>query len=331
MKKLLVITGLSATFFLGGCASHIKISKEQAATMSQQAVDTLKTFKYVKLPAIKATDKMRLMGREQFATYEKWQVADMHKRFDFTVTDTVIEGLKVNIIQPKNIKPENENAIGFHIHGGAFFMGSGYERAALLMANEYGYTVYSVDYSLAPEAKYPVAINECFNVYKHLVAIHDTKNIISTSLSAGGPLMQATLLKAQNENLKMPAVNVLLSPAVELSIKGDSYISNDRRDVIAGKNSSDKLGLMAYIDKDTDVNDPFVSPINAVYNGNFPPTIIATSTRDLFLSNSSRLLWKLKEGNIEAELLVGEGMWHGYQTYPDIPESITARKAIYNF
>ncbi len=152
MKKLLVIAGFSATFLLGGCASHIKISKEQAATMSQQAVDTLKTFKYLKLPVIKATDKMRLMGREQFATYEKWQVADMHKRFDFIVTDTIIENVKVNIIQPKNIKPENNIVIGFHIHGG----------------------------------------------------------------------------------------------------------------VIAGKNSSDKLGLMAYIDKDTDINAPFVSPVKDI-------------------------------------------------------------------
>ncbi|WP_048510050.1 alpha/beta hydrolase fold domain-containing protein [Chryseobacterium sp. FH2] len=331
MKKHIITIGIAATLFLGGCASHIKISKEQAATMSQQAVDTLKSFKYLKLPIIKATDKMRLMGREQFAAYEKWQIADMHKRFDFTVTDTIIENVKVNIIKPKNIKPENQNVIGFHIHGGAFFLGSGYERAALLMANEYGYTIYSVDYTLAPEAKYPVAINECLKVYKYLVTNFPAKNIVSSSLSAGGPLMMSALLKAQNENLKMPIANVVLSPALELAIKGDTYISNDRRDVIAGKNSINKLALPAYLDKDTDLNDPFVSPVNADYKGNFPASIITTATRDLFLSNSSRLLWKLKSGGIAAELLVGEGMWHGYQTYPDIPESIEARKAIYDF
>lgn len=331
MKNYTIIAGLAAALSLSGCARHIHISKEQAATMSQQAADTLRSFKYLKLPIIKATDKMRLMGRKQFAAYEKWQVEDMHKRFDFTVTDTFIEDVKVNIIKPKNIKPEHQNLVGFHIHGGAFFMGSGYERAALLMANEYSYPVYSVDYTLAPEAKYPAAINECYTIYKHLVSKYKTQNIIATSLSAGGPLMQATLLKAQHDGLKMPVANVLLSPAVELAIKGDSYIANDRRDVIAGKNSSDKLGLMAYIDKNTDVSNPFVSPVNAEYKGSFPPTIIATATRDLFLSNSSRMLWKLKEGGIEVQLLVGEGMWHGYQTYPDIPESQSARKAIYNF
>jgi acetyl esterase/lipase len=188
-----------------------------------------------------------------------------------------------------------------------------------------------VDYTLAPEAKYPIAINECLKVYKYIVTEFSSKNIISSSLSAGGPLMISTLLKAQNENLKMPTANVVLSPALELAIKGDSYIANDRRDVIAGKNSTNKLALPAYLDKNTDLNDPFVSPVNADYKGNFPPTIIATATRDLFLSNSSRLLWKLKEGGIETELLVGEGMWHGYQSYPDIPESISARKAIYKF
>lgn len=72
MKKITMAVGLVGTLLLGGCASHIKISKEQSATMSQQALDTLKTFKYLKLPIINANDKMRLMGREQFATYEKW-------------------------------------------------------------------------------------------------------------------------------------------------------------------------------------------------------------------------------------------------------------------
>ncbi len=331
MKNLWIAISLSAGLFSGSCTRHIKISKEQAATMSSQAVDTLKTFKYIKFPLINPTDKMRLMGREQFADYERWQVEDMHKRFDFSLTDTIIAGVKVNIITPKNIKPTHQNLIGFHIHGGAFFMGSGYERAALLMANEYGYPVYSVDYTLAPEARYPVALNECFAVYKYLVSTYKTQDIISSSLSAGGPFMMATLLKAQKEKLKMPRANVVLSPALELAIKGDSYIANDRRDVIAGKKSTDKFALTAYIQKDTDVSDPMVSPINAEYKGDFPPTIIATATRDLFLSNSSRFLWKLKAGGIDAELLVGEGMWHGYQTYPDIPESVSARKAIYKF
>src|SRR6218665_2315309 len=135
MKNFIITITFLVITLLSNCTRHIHISKEQAATMSQSAVDTLKSFKYIKLPFIKATDKMRLMGRKQFAIYEKWQISDMHKRFKFTVTDTIIEGVKVNIIQPKNIRTENQNIIGFHIHGGAFFMGSGYERAALLMAN----------------------------------------------------------------------------------------------------------------------------------------------------------------------------------------------------
>jgi hypothetical protein len=101
MKKITMAVGLVGTLLLGGCASHIKISKEQSATMSQQARDTLKTFKYLKLSIINANDKMRLMGREQFATYEKWQVADMHKRFDFTVTSHFAASLIDELVKPK--------------------------------------------------------------------------------------------------------------------------------------------------------------------------------------------------------------------------------------
>jgi acetyl esterase/lipase len=52
----------------------------------------------------------------------------------------------------------------FSIHGGGFVMETGRDRNSLLMAAELRIPVYSVDYTLAPEAAYPTELNECFAV-----------------------------------------------------------------------------------------------------------------------------------------------------------------------
>lgn len=332
MKKLIVLSSM-VMLLLSGCAYQVKISDpKQMAHMSQQAQDSIKSFKYYRFPLINLNDKQKLMAREQWHAYENWMLEDMHKRFEFTTKETSIANVKVAIIQPKHIQPGNENTIGFHLHGGGFMMGTPYERAAMLMANEYGYPIFSVDYSLSPEVKYPVAINESLEVYKALTRQFPDKKIVSSSISAGGQILQSMLLKAQSENLRMPDANVLFTPALDLNFAGnDSYYFNDGRDVIALKNSADKLFKNLYLPEDVNVNDPLVSPVFADYKGNFPPTILSTGTRDLFLSISVRTFWKLKEGGINTELLVGEGGWHAYQYYPGIPEAIAARKAVYQF
>ncbi|RQP08188.1 MAG: hypothetical protein EAS52_25545, partial [Parapedobacter sp.] len=57
MNKITVAAVLAGSLLLGGCASHIKISKEQAATMSNEAVATLKRLKVKRVPFIKVSDK----------------------------------------------------------------------------------------------------------------------------------------------------------------------------------------------------------------------------------------------------------------------------------
>ncbi|KEO72695.1 alpha/beta hydrolase fold domain-containing protein [Anditalea andensis] len=332
MKKIILVLTV-AMASLSSCAYRVKIAgPEQLVHMSQEAQDSLRSFKYYRFPLINLNDKQKLMAREQWNAYENWMLEDMHHRFGFTTRDTVIANVKVAIIQPNTIQPGRENIIGFHLHGGGFMMGTPYERAAMLMANEYGYTVYSVDYPLSPEVKYPVAIDASLEVYKALVHRFPEKQMVSSSISGGGQIIQSMLLKAQTENLRMPDANVLFTPALDLNFTGnDSYYFNDGRDVIALKNSADKLFKDLYLPAAANLNDPQVSPVFAEYKDDFPPTILATGTRDLFLSISVRTFWKLKEGGVPTELLVGEGGWHAYQYYPEILEAIAARKAVYQF
>lgn len=331
MKKINVfIVTITMIFFLASCARSLHVQKGQANTISQQAYDTLKTLKYVRVPIIKISDKTIIKARQQFANMEKGQLEEMKRKFNPAISDTTINGVHVFVITPQNIKPENKDKIIIYIHGGGFTMGSATDRTGMLMANELGYKTYAIDYQLAPEAKFPVAMNECLEVYKFLITKYNPDNIVGISTSAGCTHMLAMLLKAKELNLSMINSISLLSPAVDLADNGDSNSFNDGRDLLAYRNMGDKMMIKPFVEN-ASLSDPLVSPINAAYSSDFPSTSIVTGTRDLFLSGSSRLYWKLKDAGVNVELLCSEGMWHAFTNFTDIPEAIQARKATQQF
>jgi len=67
--------------------------------------------------------------------------------------------------------------------------------------------------------------------------------------------------------------------------------------------------------------DPLLSPIHGDFHG-FPPTILTSGTRDLFLSLTVLTHRKLRQADIRADLQVFEGMSHGqYLLNADCPEA----------
>lgn len=315
---------------MSACSSSLKITKTQEYTMSKEAVDALKSLKILRVPFFNISDKMILNVREHFAVIQEGQLEDMKKKFNPTISDTLINGVHTYIITPQNIKVENQDKIILYIHGCGFVLGSATDQMGMLMTNELGFKTYAIDYSLAPEAKFPVAMNECLEVYKYLVSKYDPQNIVGVSASSGSTHMLAMLLKAKEENLPMINSISLLSPAADISSYGDAVVSNDGRDVLAYKNQAEKLFAKPFIGN-ADPTNPMISPVYADYTSDFPATSIVTGTRDGFLSCSSRLHWRLKMANVPREILVGEGMWHGYTEFADIPESVEARKMTQDF
>lgn len=121
MKIIISIAAvvLSIAFF-SSCSSHLKMTTSQEATMSKEAVEILKNLKVSRHPFGKVSDAEIVKMRNQFAESERAQLKDMQKRFNPTITDTLINGVQVYIITPQNIKPENKGRLMLYIHGGGF-------------------------------------------------------------------------------------------------------------------------------------------------------------------------------------------------------------------
>ena len=128
----------------------------------------------------------------------------------------------------------------------------------------------------------------------------------------------------------IPAATALVTPWSDIRHVGDSFDSNNGRDpVITWKRQLDDAARV-YV-RGADARSPAISPVFGDFGPGFPPTMITTGTRDLFLSHSVRLYWALRDAGVPVELRVWEGMWHSFQSAPAIPEAIACRAEVAAF
>jgi len=237
-------------------------------------------------------------------------------------THETIAGVAVVIATPKGYDNKNNNTIAIYIHGGAYTLGKPeylYNAFAPLSVQT-GLRVYAIDYRLAPEHPFPAGLEDTLSVYKHLLQRFGAKNIVVFGDSAGGALSLATLLKAQQEGLAMPAALVLYSPWSDIDKIGDSYYTLENISPLLHYEKNLRSSAEAYV-KDNSMKNPLISPVYAEYNEQFPPTLIQVGTRDLFLSNCVRLYRKMKKGGTQVELSMWDGMWHVFEAIPELPEA----------
>jgi monoterpene epsilon-lactone hydrolase len=107
--------------------------------------------------------------------------------------------------------------------------------------------------------------------------------------------------------LPLPGACVLHSPEADLTESGDSFETNKGVDAILGR-LTNSIALYA---NGHDLRDPYLSPLFGDFSKGFPPTRLASGTRDLFLSNTVLMHRAIRRANIIADLHVWEGMSHG--------------------
>ena len=196
------------------------------------------------------------------------------------------------------------------VHGGSLVFGEGAfcRFGARRAADNHGVRCFGVDYRMPPEHPYPAALDDCVAVYRALLKDYAPENIIVGGQSAGGNLAAATVLRARDEGLPMPAGLVLLTPELDLTESGDTFETNRWVDVMLPRPLMNANLLYA---GGHDLEHPYLSPLFGDFSGGFPTTFLQAGTRDLFLSNTVRMHRALRRARVPVELHVFEGMPHG--------------------
>lgn len=236
-----------------------------------------------------------------------------------TVEPTSIAGVKAFIVTPSSIPPANGNRVLLHLHGGIRVLNPGESgtREAILMAGLAGYKIISVDYRMPPDFPFPAALDDAFTVYREMLKTTKPQNIGIFGTSAGGSLTLTTLLRAKMENVPMPGAIAPGTPTVDLSKTGDTLFTNAGVDNQLGtQDGFIRATALLYADG-RDLKDPLLSPIYGDVHG-FPPAILTSGTRDLYLSNTVRMHRKLRAAGVEAVLQLWEGQSHAQYMLADV-------------
>lgn len=198
----------------------------------------------------------------------------------------------------------------FDLHGGGLILGGGdlVRRFALKAATEYGVEVFAPDYRMPPDFPYPTPLDDCVAAFLALLELHPAERIIVQGASAGGNLAAALMLRLREMGAPFPAGLILQTPEIDLTESGDSFQTNRGVDVVL-RDSLMPINILYA--NGHDLRDPMLSPLFADFSKGFPPTIISTGTRDLFLSNAVRFHHTLHRAGVPSELIVMEAMPHG--------------------
>lgn len=307
------------------------------STVSEEASAVLKPI-YAGVKANAGTPMERPATLAEFeamrAPSEAAAVAGLEKlarELGVTVSEQTI-----NSIETLRIKPAAgalRKGVLVYLHGGAYAMGS--IRQNLIMpaklATASGYEVISVEYTLAPAAKWQQTTAEVLKVWSGLLELGYAADAIGIfGDSAGGGLAAGSVLRMRDEGLAMPGALYLMSPWADITVSGDTMVTLAEFDPLIPV--GDVEWVSALYAAPNEQRHPYVSPVYGDYSKGFPPTLIQVGTREVLLSASVRLYQAVRSGGANAVLDVYDGMPHVFQGFvPDSPEGRTATQRAVEF
>jgi monoterpene epsilon-lactone hydrolase len=240
-----------------------------------------------------------------------------------------IGGLHAEWLTPRK---RIEGKLLLYMHGGGYVVGGCdmHRQMVSHIARAGKIQALLPEYRLAPEHKFPAAIEDCLTIYKSLLQ-SGIKNadIIFAGDSAGGGLVMATLLALRDADEPLPAAAVLLSPFLDVTGSGKSMQTRAACDPIF--NAKD-VGLIAdFYCEPHQVLFPQVSPVFADVEG-LPAMLIQVGDDEILLSDAERITEQCVAAGIDVSLEVWPEMWHVFQIFVGkMPESGRAIEKIGSF
>ena len=217
-----------------------------------------------------------------------------------------------------------------YLHGGGHVSGSGafYLAMAGHVSAAAGCAVLLPDYRLAPEHRFPAAIEDCIGAHEWLMNTGPggparARATFVAGDSAGGGLTLATLLALRDRQRPLPTAAITLSAFADLTLAGESIRSEAQSDPIMSAQCLPEF-VALYLGE-SDARDPLASPAFGDYSG-IPPLLVQVGEHEVIRDDSVQVAAKARADGVDVTLEVWPGMFHVFQSHePLLPE---AREAI---
>ena len=204
-----------------------------------------------------------------------------------------------------------------YFHGGGWVIGDldTHDGVCRLIANAAQCAVISVDYRLAPEHKFPAAVDDAWAATRWIVghagqlAIDPTRVAVGGD-SAGGNLAAVVALMARDAGGPTLALQVLQYPVTDLSAETRSY--QDFAEGYTLTRTGMRWFKAHYLDKPEDARDWRVSPLLAPSLAGVAPALIVTAGFDPLRDEGTAYAERLRDAGVTVDYVCYGGMLHGF-------------------
>ncbi len=214
--------------------------------------------------------------------------------------------------------PAREPAPGFvFFHGGGLVAGSieTHHRVAAALAQTTGCRLISVDYRLAPEHKFPAAIEDAVAATQYVLANAAQLGIDPHRVVVGGDSAGATLAAVVCQHALQNAWPPIAAQCLICPVLDFEEVSPSRRE-FAQDYLIDRATLEAdladYVTDDADLADPRISPLRAFQVAGLPMAIIHTAEYDPMRDEGNAYARKLLAAGVVVEHVCHPGMIHNF-------------------
>lgn len=178
-----------------------------------------------------------------------------------------------------------------------------------------GCIVASVAYTLAPDARFPALLEECYQatrfVHHNAASLGgDPSKIAVGGDSAGGNLAAALALMARDLGRPALAFQLLVYPATDYNFDTASYIENATGYMLT--RDAMRWYWDHYLGDETDAHNPYAAPAQARDLHGLPPALVITAEYDPLKDEGEEYARRLQQAGVPTTLTRYDGMIHGF-------------------
>lgn len=237
-----------------------------------------------------------------------------------------IEAEKPNVENVNNMTIKNDNRttalriytpnenkdlpVILFIHGGAWVAGNldTHDNLARYLCKEVQALVVSVGYLNAPEGKFPLPLEQCYDallwIVNHAQELHaNPSRLAVVGDSAGGNMAAALCLLARDRKGPSIDLQVLINPVIDNTWGGTLQRQGDELD-------SERWIATQYVKNPEDTNNPYVSPNFAKNLNNLPPALIILAENDMFRKDAQKYADRLIASGVRTNVYTQSGVGH---------------------
>jgi acetyl esterase len=220
-----------------------------------------------------------------------------------------------------------------YLHGGGFAVGDldTHDPTCRLLADVARCVVVSVDYRLAPEHRFPAAVNDVTAawawVHDHAASLGiNPARVAVMGDSAGANLAAALCLEARRVGLPQPAAQCLVYPLVDARFTFGTY------DTFATGFGLSREGVElyrdTYVESPDDWTDPRVSPLCAGDLSGLAPALVVTAGFDVLRDDGQAYADALAAAGVPVTYRCYDDMMHGFHAMLVLDDAAAAADAI---